>query len=162
MRKSFYILIFVLLSGVNSGCITKQDLYGNWYSPQAYGDSRKTITEKYAVTFVKYDAKNRIVKAHYDVKNHGLFLRVKNTSGLVDNVYNIFGFLLIDRTRYWLGFIPISGFQYSYKISDEEMLDFLKKYNFTKEQVIDKPILFKNGKEIPDHSVPPLLDKLNR
>ena len=155
-------LILIILSAVNSGCISKQDLYGNWYSPQGYGDRRKIITEKYAVTFCapnKYD-KKRIVKAHYDVQNYGLYLRVKNSSGLTDNVFNFFGFLLRDHTRYWLGFIPISGFQYSYKISDKEMLDFLQKYHFTKQQVIDQPILTKR-EFIPDHSAPQLLDKLN-
>ena len=159
MRKSFYILVFILCSAVNSGCISKQDLYGNWYSSQGYGDRRKIITEKYAVTFCapnKYD-KKRIVKAHYDVQNYGLYLRVKNSSGLTDNVFNIFGFLLRDHTRSWLGFIPIFGFQYSYKISDKEMLDFLQKYHFAKQQVIDKPILTKS-EFIPDHSAPPLMD----
>ena len=73
MRKSFYILVFVLLSYVNSGCISKQDLYGNWYSPQAYGDSRKIITEKYAVTFVKYDAKNRIVEINLFIIQYSCF-----------------------------------------------------------------------------------------
>ena len=153
----------MLLSAVNSGCISKQDLYGNWYSPQGYGDSRKIITEKYAVTFCtpnKYDKKG-IVKAHYDVQNYGLYLRVKNSSGLTDNVFNIFGFLLRDHTRYWLGFIPIFGFQYSYKISDKEMLDFLQKYHFTKQQVFDKPILTKS-EFIPDHSAPPLMDKIKK
>ena len=95
-------LVLIILSAVNSGCISKQDLYGNWYSPQGYGERRKIITEKYAVTFCapnKYD-KKRIVKAHYDVQNYGLYLRVKNSSGLTDNVFNFFGFLLRDHTRY--------------------------------------------------------------
>ena len=139
------------------GCISTQDLYGNWYFPQGHVDRRKIITKNYAVTFSTYNNKNCVTKAHYDVKNYKLFLRVKNTSGLVDNVFNIFGFVLRDHTRYWLGIIPIFGFQYSYKIPDEEMLLFLQKYKFTRKQVLDDPILTDSG-YVPDHSAPTLMD----
>lgn len=159
MKRDFYIILFAVLLLTTCGCISTQDLYGNWYSPQGYGDSRKIITKNYAVTFGKYNNKNIVTKANYDVKNYYLLLRVKNTAGLVDNVFTIFGFVLRDSTRYWLGFIPIFGFQYSYKISDKEMLIYLEKYKFTRKQVINKPILTKHG-FVADHSVPPLMNNI--
>ncbi|MBR2428071.1 MAG: hypothetical protein IKB16_15165 [Lentisphaeria bacterium] len=162
MKRDFYIILFAVLLLTTCGCISTQDLYGNWYFPQGHVDRRKIITKNYAVTFSasgRHNNKNCVTKAHYDVKNYKLFLRVKNTSGLVDNVFNIFGFVLRDHTRYWLGIIPIFGFQYSYKISDKEMLLYLQKYKFTRDQVMDKPILTNSG-FVTDHSVPPLMNNI--
>ena len=162
MKSVFYIVLFIVFLSTAGGCISEQDLYGNWYSPQDYGDRREIVTPDYAVTFCapeKYSPKSDVIKASYHVRNYYLFLRVENTSGLIDNVYNIFGFTLRDHTRYWLGFIPIFGFQYSYKIPDEEMLLFLQKYKFTRKQVLDDSILTDSG-YVPDHSAPTLMDHL--
>ena len=166
MRRCSAILLLTVVSAIVSGCISKDDLCGNWYCPQGYGDSRVIFTDNYAVTFGapgKHDEKNFVGKWHYDVKNYGLFLRVKCSTGFTDHVFNIFGFKLRDQSNYWLGFIPVLGFQYSYKISDEEMLRFLRKYKFSAKDVMDKPIMMRqyNTTEfVVDSSFPTLMQKL--
>lgn len=165
MQKIILLLTFcVPCVHIQSSCVSEKDLYGNWYSPQAYEDSRQICTDRYILTLSppdKYKKDYLISKSSYEVGNYGLFLRLKHPSEHIDNVFNLFGFVISDRTTYWLGFIPILGFQYSYKISDEEMREYLRKYKFSGKQVLDVPIRRPPAcvaEYEPDHSAPAIME----
>lgn len=167
MRKIILLLTFcVLCVLLMSSCVSEKDLYGNWYSPQAYSDSRKICTDRYILTLSPPDKDNKsfiISKSSYEIDDYGLLMRLKHPSGHIDNIFSLFGFLISDHTCYWLGFIPILGFQYSYKISDEEMLDYLRKYKFSEKQVVDVPIRQPPSCVLnyePDHSAPVIMKGL--
>ena len=167
MRKIILLLTFcVLCVLMMSSCVSEKELYGNWYSPQACEDTRQICTVRYILTLSppdKYKQDYLISKSSYEVGNYGLFLRLKHPSEHIDNVFNLFGFVIADRTSYWLGFIPVLGFQYSYKISDEEMLDYLRKYKFSEKQVLDVPIRRPPASVLnyePDHSAPDIMKGL--
>ncbi|MBQ9336359.1 MAG: hypothetical protein IJS14_03560 [Lentisphaeria bacterium] len=167
MRNRLPALTWILISGCFlTGCISKSDLYGNWKFGHHESELRKICTENYYL-FLWPPGKGRkqplIAKDAYEVRNYGLFLRV-HRMGTIDNVYNFFGFVVCDHTNYWLGFIPLLGFQYSRKISDLEMLEYLQKYQFTPDRVIDVPVShWRSGQKetTPDHSVPALMEQLD-
>ena len=154
-----------LITCLTCGCISKSDIYGNWKFLQSDSNVQKIYTRDYVLSLTPPSTNRKyplISKHYYEVKHFGLFLRLY-TSYSIDNIFNIFGYIICDHTRYWLGFIPILGFQFSYKISDAEMLVFLQENRFSRDKVIDIPISryrFGRTEKISDHSVPPLMEKL--
>lgn len=137
------LFFFLSLGGVLTSCVSREDLYGSYLLPHSRGEMRKIYTPKYGMTFfvpdnryyvkrkLEYREKKSLSKWKYEVKEYGLFLRVKRESGERENIFKLFGFVFGEHKRYILEYIPIRFFRYSRKITEEEMRSFLEKHKFT-------------------------------
>lgn len=142
-------------------CISNEDLYGNWCMIDSPVIAIIDKSYRFYASPLYPPYFGRSGKHRYTVKNYGILLRIEH-GGHCWNAFNLLGFKMIDQTNYWLGFIPILGFRFSYKISDEKVLEYLKKYEVDYDKTLNQPIyVFPNGK-YPDHSVPAIIEKLKK